>query len=243
MRELLGAVYGIQSMPQITRRKVVELRTDNTTAQSYINKMGGKCKALSLVAEQFWKKALAEGTEVQATYLPGVLNQRADRLSRTHLDRNDWRLSGAVFRKLQQRWGPHDVDLFASHRNNLLPRFHSWLPNPGAEAVNTLRQPWCQINGFANPPPGLIGPVLRKAMREGASLTLIAPHWPTQPWWPHLMQPAVDEIPLEPSRLSQPGDSNQSMPRAARRWKWSAFRICGGFTQRRACRTESARTW
>ena len=67
---------------------------------------------------------------MSAAHIPGILNVNADRESRFHLDSSDWKLCPAVFQALQNRWGPVDIDLFASRLTNQLPRFVSWKPDP-----------------------------------------------------------------------------------------------------------------
>ena len=53
---------------------------------------------------------------------------RADRASRWRDDRQEWRLSEQAFELVERAFGPHTVDLFASRRNAMLPRFFSrWL--------------------------------------------------------------------------------------------------------------------
>ena len=41
--------------------------------------------------------------------------------------------------------------------------------------------------GNANPPWNLIGRVLAKVKKQGANVILIAPVWPSQPWYPKLL--------------------------------------------------------
>ena len=41
-------------------------------------------------------------------------------------------------------------------------------------------------NAWCYPPEALIQRLLAKLVREQATITLVAPLWPTKPWWPEL---------------------------------------------------------
>jgi len=45
-------------------------------------------------------------------------NAFADGISKIRIPSEDWMFSRSLFRKLDARWGPHSVDLFASNDNN-----------------------------------------------------------------------------------------------------------------------------
>ena len=61
-----------------------------------------------------------------AEHLPGVLNTIADQESQVMRDRSDWMLNPRIFSKIQQKWGPLEVDMFASRLTTQLRRFFSW---------------------------------------------------------------------------------------------------------------------
>ena len=59
---------------------------------------------------------------LSARHVRGVDNGRADYLSRV-LYRHEWQIHPALFHMLDQMWGPHTVDRFASEGTTLLPRY------------------------------------------------------------------------------------------------------------------------
>lgn len=124
----------------------------------------------------------ALGVTLRAEYLPSALNCWADRLSRTP-GSTDWSLSQRGFERLERRFGPHTLDLFATAENTNCGRFYSLLPSPGAAAVDAMQQPWTDDNCWCNPPFNLLGPVVHKIVRSHAQVTLVAPRWEAQPWW------------------------------------------------------------
>ena len=99
-----------------------------------------------------------------AEHIPGVLDTIADQKSRVMRDRSDWMLNPRIFNKIQLKWGPLVVDMFASRLTTQLKRFFSWRPDPEAEALDTFNQDWnnLQGRGYANPPWNLVGRVLNR---------------------------------------------------------------------------------
>ena len=51
-----------------------------------------------------------------------------------------------VFKQLDQLWGPHSIDRFASSYNAKLSRFNSRFLHPGTEAVDAFTQDWSSEN-------------------------------------------------------------------------------------------------
>ena len=92
---------------------------------------------------------------LEPEWIPRGLNERADYLSRI-IDYDDWQLNPLVFSKLDNAWGPHTVDRFASFQNSQVPRFNSRCWNPGSEAVDAFTVDWPGENNWWCPPIGLI---------------------------------------------------------------------------------------
>jgi hypothetical protein len=66
------------------------------------------------------------------------------------------------------------------------------LPDPKALAVNALAVSWDGMNAYAFPPTPLIQAVLNKVMTDKVRLCLIAPCWPSQAWFPTLLELLTD---------------------------------------------------
>ncbi|KZS02171.1 Uncharacterized protein APZ42_000894, partial [Daphnia magna] len=118
-----------------------------------------------------------------------------------------------VFERLHRPW-TLKVDLFASLWNRQLDSFVSWGLQPGALAVDAFSVNWRWIRGYALPPFCLIQKVLSKTMRDEAEITLIAPWWPAQAWFPTVLE-LVSEPPLVlPTEGILTGPLGQSHPLA-----------------------------
>ena len=75
----------------------------------------------------------------------------------------------------------------------------SWRPGPFAVATDGLLFPLIGENAWCFPPEALIQRLLAKLAREQATITLVAPLWPSKPWWPELQALRIDRpILLEP---------------------------------------------
>ncbi len=231
-RELKAILQAFQLYGDLLAGQTLLIRADNTTALACIRKQGSREDQLNTLAEQIWQLAIQHDVRLQVEYLPGHLNSVADGLSRWILhDPAGWQLHPAVFLHLYRTWGPFSVDLFASETNHLLPDFYSWVYSPAALGTDCFRFQWAD-KAFCHPHPSLILRVLNKVHREKVrDLVLIAPSWPTAPWWPllqRLRHPRSSPILLESlheSPLIQCGQS--SPPTGWQRWGLKAWRLCG----------------
>lgn len=200
--EILAAFLAIRTFVKDQSDITVLIRIDNTTAVAYINHLGGTVSPQATeIAKQLWMWCLERNITVTAQYLPGVENIWADQESRIMRDRTDWMLNPQIFRSIQNLWGPVNLDLFASRLTAQLPHFFSWRPDPLALATDALLQSWGGLRAYAHPPWNLIGRTLSKVQREPVELVLlVAPVWPTQPWYPSLLALLMDYPRLIPQQ-------------------------------------------
>ena len=75
---------------------------------------------------------------------------------------------------IDQRYGPHLVDLFATLDNRLLNRLVSWRPDPSAIAVDAFMFPLKGKNPYSFPPVTCISRLLREVLRQQVTITLVA---------------------------------------------------------------------
>ncbi|XP_070212733.1 uncharacterized protein [Littorina saxatilis] len=127
-----------------------------------------------------------------------------DRLTASGLWSADQRMQHINLLELEAK---PQVDLFATRFSKRLPVFVSPFPDPEAWETNAMDISWSGLEAYAFPPFQLLTRVIRKAEQEGPSLLLIAPLWPSQPWFPDLLRLAQGPpIPLALTRgeLIQP---------------------------------------
>ena len=78
-----------------------------------INGMGGSIASLDTKARSIHIVSMEANIKRQAKYLSGTQNWRADLLSRIESS-YEWMLHPQLFKMLDRKWVPHDVDRFAS---------------------------------------------------------------------------------------------------------------------------------
>ena len=207
--ELMAGGFAIKSFFKNRASIQVKLLMDNITAIAYINRMGDSSPVLASLVYEIWQWCLQREISITAQHIPGIYNNVADGESRVDRDSSDWKLDPIVFARLNELWGPLEVDLFATRLTNQLPRYVSWRPDPEAEATDAFSQDWSQIRGYAFPPFSLVGRCLSQVREQDTQhLCLVAPVWETQPWYPLLLHLSVDFprlFPTDPGLLSKEG--------------------------------------
>ena len=81
--------------------KHIRIKSNNTTAISYINNTGGivsdSCNHLS---KAMWYYCINRKVWLSAVYIPGKDNETADYMSRLQNEKTEWRLSPIVFQMI-----------------------------------------------------------------------------------------------------------------------------------------------
>jgi hypothetical protein len=201
--ELLVAFHGLKCFYSVVSNSTVEINIDNTTAVSDINKIGAtRPIALCTVALEISSWCEERDIELHAVYLPGKFNSIAYEESRRPLTAGDWMLSTSAFENIQRIWGMK-VDLFARSWNRQLKIFVSWFPQPETVATDAFTLNWKYIQSYTFPPSHSS----LEAHSRPSYNSVDHPLWPTQPWFPILLELAVD-VPrifyLDPDLLTSP---------------------------------------
>lgn len=187
--ELQAALFGLKSFADNYKQTHIQLQLDNTTAVAYINNMGGsKSPELDKLAKELWEWAIFRKIWVSAVHIPGIANTDADEQSRNFHDKHEWCLSNVVFQDITKEYPNLNIDLFATRLNNKLDTYCSWKPDPGCEFVDAFSVSWTNYNFYAFPPFSLIPRCLQKIRKDRTQGILIVPLWPSQPWFPLLLQ-------------------------------------------------------
>ena len=76
--------------------------------------------------------------------------------------------------------------MFASRLNYQHTPYVSWLPGPQAMAIDAFTLDWSTHFLYAFTPLSILPQFLQKLELDQAQAILIAPNWPTQPWYPRL---------------------------------------------------------
>ena len=196
LKELMAVLYSLQKLCHDCSDCTIKVLTDNTTTMAYINGMGGKIQSCHSIARKIWEWAIARNIWLVCSFIPGKCNTEADKLSRLLNETTEWSLDGEMFGRVMKCFPGITVDLFASHLNNKLPTYVSWLPDKNALHCDAFTLNWFDLGCvYAFPPFNLIGKVLKKVELDGCEMVLIVPEWKTQYWFSKLMSMLVD-VPL-----------------------------------------------
>ena len=177
----------------------IQLQLDNMTAVSYLREMGGsRSQSCNKLANEIWRWCHARSLWISATHIAGTENVIADKESRVFDDKTEWKLDLKAFTYCIELWGQPEIDMFASRLNFQFKPYVSWRPDRGAFAIDAFCLNWCDKYLYLFPPFSLIPRVLKKIQEDKARAILIAPQWPTQPWFPLLKKLSISQPLLLP---------------------------------------------
>ncbi|XP_063912268.1 uncharacterized protein LOC135129117 [Zophobas morio] len=179
--ELLAIAYALKSFAKYKKSCSILIRTDNTTALSYINRMGSiQYPALSNLARDIWEFCEERNLWFFASYINSGKNTVADSevrvaccVARTNLqqvrvtscvplpEETEYELSDGAFNQITLRFGAPKIDFFASKANHKCRRYVSLLRD-------AFTIPWTGFFFYAFPPICLILRGLNKIVNDQA---------------------------------------------------------------------------
>ena len=183
-RELTAVNNVLLSLLPLLKGNRIKWFTDNQSVTSIVNK-GSMKQSLQEYALNIFNICLENNVSIDIEWVPRDLNQKADFYSKI-VDYDDWGLSSMAFEKLEQLWGPHDIDWFASDYNSKLSIFYSKFWNMYSSGIDAFTADWFGLNGYFFPPVFLIARVLNYMRQCLAFGTLIVPVWKSASFWPAL---------------------------------------------------------
>ena len=96
-----------------------------------------------------------------------------------------------MFADVDRQYGLHTIHHFADVNNVWLERFNSRFWSPGTEAVDAFSCSWEGETNWLCPLIYLIPRVIQHAKKTHAHGALVAPCWPSAPFWPILFPDGV----------------------------------------------------
>ena len=215
--EMKAVLFGLKSFCKNDFEEEILIKTDNTTAVSYINRMGGsRSDGCEAIAKEIWKFCESRELWLMASHIPGIDNEHADFMSRNFSDNTEWTLNQHIFEKICHVWGTPDVDLFASRLNHKVPMYVSWDKDPNAIDNNAFTLNWDVWDLiYLFPPFSLVSRCLRMIRRTKATVILVVPDWKGQAWFAHLRKPLVKDwmrFPPRKGNLSQIAEHLKNSP-------------------------------
>ncbi len=183
--ELWAVHLALRQFRPLLLGKRVLVRTDNTAAVSYINRLGGtRSHRMSQLARHLLLWSHMQFKSLRAVHIPGQLNRAADVLSRQLTFPREWRLHPETIRLIWSRFGEAQVDLFASPESSHCQLYFSLTEGPiGTDA---LAHSWPRaLRKYAFPPVSLLAQTLCKLREDEEQVLLVAPIGPSGPGFPN----------------------------------------------------------
>ena len=183
-RELCAVFRVLRSLVHILCSQRVKWFTDSTNVVNIVNK-GSMVLELQDLAMQIFNFSSRHAIHLEVEWLPRSLNDKADYLSRV-IEKDDWGISFEILSLIQNRWGPLEVDYFASKHNAKLATFYSKFWCYQSSGVDAFTYDWSQYFGLYVPPIILVSRVLKKMENCKAKGILVLPEWRSANFWPLL---------------------------------------------------------
>ena len=196
VKELLPLDIWLDSVGEEVTNCVVTWRVDNNSAlQAIRNEGSSKAWPLCSLSVHILRKALVRNIIIDPVRVSSE-EKILDAASR-NLKVPDWSLSEDLARRMFNLWGSPGVDLMATVMSRKAPMFFAWnREDPEAWGQDSLARDvdWTQFSlPYCFPPFPLVGQVLAKVRdQEVDRLILVAPWWPTKPWFSTLINMMLD---------------------------------------------------
>jgi hypothetical protein len=225
--ELKAVRFSVESFVQELRGRKVLHWCDNQAVVQVLTNVTSRSPALMRELRKLWRLLDMSDISLRTRYIRSAANVWADQLSRRE-NRDDWMLGWKHFAALEQMYGPHTVERFATANNSHLPRFNFEFHSPGSEGVDAMALPWDGENNFMNPPWSLLDRVAQKLRMEGSAATVVAPYWVQKTWWAEL-QDIASEITIWKAApdMFLPGLRGSSEQVGPPSWDVAIFRVPG----------------
>lgn len=174
--------------------------TDNMAVIGAWNNQGAKCQNLNRILKQIFGVVTLYNIDLHLSFVPS--QQNIDNGPSRKLSAADAILSEMAWSKVENRFGPHSVDLMFLDSNAMksvdgepLRHFTPWL-TPHASGVTVLSQDLRkELNPYVYPPFGLVFPLLCLLEEQCVSCTLVVLEFKPIPiWWPRLVSNSIHYV-------------------------------------------------
>ncbi|CEG82085.1 hypothetical protein RMATCC62417_16208 [Rhizopus microsporus] len=150
IRELMSNYFALKLHGPSYRNCTIKVLTDNVTSIKYTTKAGGTASVhLQDYAVKIQDIYNQYSLNMIYQHIRGLNNIAADQLSRAKKPWYESAIPNKLFQKIQQKWGPLKIDMFASRQNAQLPTYWSLRSGPQAAATDTFLQHWPLMGLYA----------------------------------------------------------------------------------------------
>ena len=127
----------------------------------------------------------------------GIQITEAELESRKNEVHTEWKLKENIFNNICSQLNTNPkINFFATRLNTQLSTFVSYRLDPKCIAVNAFLLDWSKLDFYIFPPFVCLNKVLQKIYQDKAKDIVIAPDWPSQPFYPRLIAISIKTIAL-----------------------------------------------
>ncbi|CAC5402361.1 unnamed protein product [Mytilus coruscus] len=119
-RDFQAILLALMSFENRLRNKCVKWHTDNNNCVSIVQKGSAKVH-LQEIAINVFKLCSELNITLDIVWIPRSKNTKADYISKM-IDKGDWGTNTEFFKLVNDMWGPHTVDRFASNLNKKITK-------------------------------------------------------------------------------------------------------------------------
>ena len=211
--ELMAVYMSLSQFHGELQGASVLLWVDNTTVVHVLTNRTSRSPQLMHLLRKLWRLVDSAGISLTVRWIASKENTLADALSRGS-PFDDLTLRAAAWAELDRRWGPHTIDRYAAAETACVARYNSLLPDARSEGAMALAQCWTGEVNYAFPPASEL-PRVAQLLHEQPTVaaTVVAPHWPAQPWF-QLLASIADNVETRP--LADVATAADWLPASAR---------------------------
>ena len=155
--------------------------TDNQNCLRIVQ-AGSMNEPLQSLAYSMFSICTKHSISIDIQWIPRKENTKADYISKI-INHEDWGVPYIFFEFIDNIWGPHSVDRFASVDIKNISRFNSLFCKPSSEAIDALTQNWSGENNFLVPPIYSVVRAIKHLIYSKVIGTLMIPSWVSAPFW------------------------------------------------------------
>lgn len=185
-RELRAVYLALRAYGSLLENSKVKWFSDSQSCVKIVQSGSTKLD-LQLESLNIFKLCLKWNIDLSIQWVPREHNQIADDISKIYSS-DEWEVTTEFFNFIDQMWGPHEVDRFASFKNRKLNRFNSLFYEYKSEAIDAFTQSWSDCNNWLVPPIYLVSRTIFHLLACKGKGTLIVPKWPSSSFWPILFK-------------------------------------------------------
>jgi hypothetical protein len=195
-RELLALFRALEEREQAkgvwSEKTTLYWLTDSENLVTFLRK-GSKKRDIQAQLLAVLEKARALNAKIEPIHLrredPRI--QLADGGSKIP-DSDDWSIDEASFQKLNTKYGPFTIDLFAADNNAKVKNFYSECFSKSSKGVNAFCHSWDGEKAWVCPPVKCIISAVGKIEKTKGSGVLLIPKWPTARFWPIIFPDGIN---------------------------------------------------